>query len=273
LDIQAYIESGIIESYVLGLASAEEAIEVEKLRLQYPEVRNAIDEFSVLLEKPASENAIPPPANVKSKIMAAIKGDERETGIPPLLPLKDSDTIINEPVRSLRMWRFAAAASIILFIASTAFNIYLYNRYNEKNTAYQALLTQTNTLQANNQVYQTRMQEWQAALDVLHDPKMAMIKLADVKGQKNLATVFWDRNNKDVYVVANVLPKPKAGKQYQLWAMVNGKPVDAGMIDSQCIGVCKMKTIPEAQAFAITLENEGGSPAPTMKELYVMGKV
>ncbi len=273
MDIQAYIQTGIIESYVLGLASAEEVIEVEKLRLQHPEVQNTIDEFSALLQKQASENAIAPPADVKSKIMAAIAEDEKETRISPLLPLKDSDTIINEPVRSLRLWRFAAAASIILFIASAITNIYLYNRYSERNTAYQALLTERNSLVANNHIYQTSMQEWQAALDVLHDPKMAMIKLADVKGQKNLATVFWDRNNKDVYMVANVLPKAKAGKQYQLWALVNGKPVDAGMIDLRCIGVCKMKTIPQAEAFAITLEKEGGSPAPTMEELYVMGKV
>jgi anti-sigma-K factor RskA len=205
--------------------------------------------------------------------MSAIRDDERKTRIIPSLPLKDADTNISAPVRSLRVWRFAAAASIILFIVSSAFNIYLYNRYNEKNLAYIALLTDRNTLQANTQVYQTRMKEWESALSVLHDPKMAMIKLADVKGQKNLATVFWDRNNKDVYVVANVLPKVKTGKQYQLWALVNGKPVDVGMIDPHCIGVCKMKTTPHAEAFAITLENEGGSSTPTMKELCVMGEV
>lgn len=209
MDIQAYIHSGIIESYVLGLIDAEEATEVEKLRLQHPEVDKAIEDFSLMLEKEALENALPPPADVKSKIMAAIRQDERETRITPVLPLKREDTVVSEPVRSLRVWRFAAAASIILFIASTAFNIYLYNRYNEKNTAYQALLVDKNTLQANNQVYQTQMKEWHAALSVLHDPKMAMIKLADMKGQKNLATVFWDRSNKDVYVVANVLPKTK----------------------------------------------------------------
>ncbi len=273
MDIQAYIQSGIIESYVLGLASAEEAIEVENLRLQYPEVNKAIDEFSAMLEKEALENAIAPPADVKSKIMSAIRDDERKTRIIPSLPLKDADTNISAPVRSLRVWRFAAAASIILFIVSSAFNIYLYNRYNEKNLAYIALLTDRNTLQANTQVYQTRMKEWESALSVLHDPKMAMIKLADVKGQKNLATVFWDRNNKDVYLVCNVLPKIKTGKQYQLWALVKGKPVNAGMINPACEGVCKMITTPEAEAFAITLENEGGSSTPTMEQLYVMGKV
>lgn len=45
------------------------------------------------------------------------------------------------------------------------------------------------------------------------------------------------------------------------------------MLDPDCEGVCKMTTIPEAEAFCITLENEGGSPTPTMKELYLMGKV
>jgi anti-sigma-K factor RskA len=273
LDIEAYIQSGIIESYVLGLSSTEEAIEVEKLRLQYPEIDKALEGFSVMLEKEAFENAIAPPADVKSKIIAGIKEDERKTAFVPILPLKNSDTNISAPVRSLRVWRFAAAASILLFIVSSAFNVYLYKSYNEKNAAYIALLTDRNSLQASNQVYQTHMKEWQSALSVLHDPKMAMIKLADVNGQKNFATVFWDRNNKDVYLVCNVLPEVKAGKQYQLWALVKGKPVNAGIIDPACEGVCKMITTPQAEAFAITLENEGGSSTPTMEQLYVMGKV
>ena len=61
-------------------------------------------------------------------------------------------------------------------------------------------------------------------------------------------------------------------KQYQLWEIVNGKTVDAGMLDN-CTGLCKLKNIPSAQAFAITLENKGGSPTPTMSALYVMGAV
>jgi anti-sigma-K factor RskA len=34
-----------------------------------------------------------------------------------------------------------------------------------------------------------------------------------------------------------------------------------------------MKNIPRAEAFAITLENAGGSAVPTMSQLYVIGKV
>jgi len=54
--------------------------------------------------------------------------------------------------------------------------------------------------------------------------------------------------------------------------MVDGKPVDAGVIGN-CEGLCKLKNIPSAQAFAVTLEKAGGSPVPTMSSLYVMGSI
>ncbi len=58
----------------------------------------------------------------------------------------------------------------------------------------------------------------------------------------------------------------------QLWAIVEGKPVDAGMIDA-CSGLCKMKNISNASAFAITLEKRGGSPTPNLEQLQVIGNV
>jgi hypothetical protein len=43
LDIQAYIASGILESYVLGITSAEENVEIEALALQYPQIKAEIE--------------------------------------------------------------------------------------------------------------------------------------------------------------------------------------------------------------------------------------
>jgi len=68
------------------------------------------------------------------------------------------------------------------------------------------------------------------------------------------------------------LPQPAAGKQYQLWAIVDGVPVDAGLLETNApVAFVKMKNIPKAQAFAITLENTGGNKTPTMP-IYVVGK-
>ncbi|HEX8357658.1 MAG TPA: anti-sigma factor, partial [Segetibacter sp.] len=270
-------QGGIIESYVLGLADAEEVAEIEKLRAQHAEINEAIEEFSNLLEKKALEFAVPPPANVKSKIMTAIK-QEQETEddeISPVVPLSsggEGNSVVH--ITFFRKWRIVAAASIILLLASAALNFYYYNKYTQRTSQYMALLSERSSLAANNQVIQARLNEWQAVAEMMADPSMATIKMPDVTGKNNnLATVFWNTKSKDVFVMPVKLPTPSQGKQYQLWALVNGKPVDAGMLDISCTGVCKMKNIPEAQAFAITLEKQGGSASPTMEALLVMGKV
>ena len=65
MDIKAYIESGVIESYVLGMAESQEAAELEQLSRQYPEIKQAIDEFETALEQQSMAAAMPPPAQVK----------------------------------------------------------------------------------------------------------------------------------------------------------------------------------------------------------------
>jgi anti-sigma-K factor RskA len=69
------------------------------------------------------------------------------------------------------------------------------------------------------------------------------------------------------------LPVPPADKQYQLWALKNGKPIDAGVFEMDTEMHMMPVTIADADAFAITLEKKGGSPAPTLSQLYVMGKI
>lgn len=271
MDIQAYIQSGIIESYVLGLTSAEETAEVERLRIQYREVDEAINEFSLAVEKKAFENAIKPPPELKSKIISAIYQEDEFSNDMGQGTKEDHAKIV--PFATIRSWRMAAAACAILFIVSAAFNFYLYSLYTDRDEAYQALLSERQTLQANNQVYETQLKEWQAAAAMIANPAMSMIKMQSTKGKDDAATVFWNTQNKDVYVMINKLPEPKQGKQYQLWAMVDGKPVDAGVLDPGCSSVCKMKNISKAEAFAITLEKEGGSPIPNLKALFVMGNV
>jgi anti-sigma-K factor RskA len=164
------------------------------------------------------------------------------------------------------IWRNVAAAAIILFVVSAALNIYYYNNYTQTTDKYKALLAERNTLQASNNGYHQ-------ALNIIHDSVMHIVRMPGTPGkQDNMATLYWDTKTKDVYVYASNLQQTPQGKQYQLWALVDGKPVDAGVI-GDCNGVCKMKNIPRAQAFAITLENEGGSKTPTITAMYVYGKV
>ena len=91
--------------------------------------------------------------------------------------------------------------------------------------------------------------------------------------------VYWNKKDKSVLInyVAMDLPKTDAEHEYQLWAMVNGKPVSLGVFgkpdSTSNEALLKMPAIQEAQAFAVTLEPMGGSVNPTMEKLTVMGGV
>jgi len=276
VDIKEYIESGIIESYVLGLASPEEAAELESLGKQHPEIKQAVDEFALLIQQQAMQDSIMPPAEIKQQLMDALSDEFEAPKVLIMQPGGNKEETGDTKVKQLpsfSFWRTIAAASIILFIISAAMNVYYYNNYKSASDKYEALLIEKNSLQANNNTYQTKFSNLEQSINILQDSAMRVVKMPGVPGkQDNLATVYWDTKTKDVYVLANNLQQTPAGMQYQLWAIVDGNPVDAGLI-GDCDGVCKMKNIPKAQKFAITLEKKGGSPTPNLKAMVVLGKV
>jgi anti-sigma-K factor RskA len=261
MDIKEYIQSGIVEQYVLGLATAEEVAELEQLRIQYPEVNEAIAGFEKSFEEHLLSNPLPAPSFIKTSLEKELFGETSKPSDKIIEFRSESET----PVPNISIWKFIAAASVILLVASTALNLYLYSGYKTSRQQYQALITERNTLQANNASYKQSLQ-------MFDDTGMVHIDMKGTPGkEKNVATILWDKNSKDVYINAASMQQTPKGKQYQLWAIVDGKPVDAGVINN-CVGLCKMKKIDHAEAFAVTLEREGGSPTPTLSEMYVMGK-
>lgn len=264
MNTKAYIESGVIESYVLGIADALEAAELEQLSRQYPEIRKAIDDFEAALEKSAMAAASPAPAHVKEQLFASLAGEFRQQ--------PETAKVVALPKAS-GFARYVAAASIILLVASATLNVYYYGQFRSTSTAYQALLIEKNGILAENQNTQAKVLDMYQSMQLMSDPTFIKVSMPGVKGKENnLTTVFWDTKSKDVYLLTNKLPQAGPDQQYQLWAIVDNKPVDAGVIGA-CAGLCKMKNIPKAAMFAITLEKKGGSPTPHLDQLYVAGKV
>ncbi len=253
-----YIQSGIIESYVLGLATPAEATELELLMQQYPEIKEAVTAFEISLEKAAFENAVTPKASTREQLFTNLSNEFVATPVHSIAP--------NTALASIKWLRYASAAAVVLLLVSSALNVFLYNKYNEADGKYRTALLQNNTLTAQNDAFKTSFQ-------ITTDSSFKQVPMPDITGKQNmLATVYWDSKSKDVYLLANNLPSLEKGKQYQLWAIVNGQPVDAGVM-SNCTGLCKMKNIPQASMFAITVEKEGGSELPTLTAMVVAGKV
>lgn len=114
-------------------------------------------------------------------------------------------------------------------------------------------------------------------MSIMQDPAYQKIMMPGIKEKspESIATVYWNKNKKAVYLNPNNLPHPTDDKQFQLWVIKDGVPVDMGMLpqDFTSDSLVKMHDIDNAQAFAITLEKEGGVPSPTMSEMYVMASL
>lgn len=74
MNIQEYIESGILEAYVLGSASDAETRELLQLKARYPQVRDALEELELDMERIAEHMAVVPPPGTWEKIEEEISG-------------------------------------------------------------------------------------------------------------------------------------------------------------------------------------------------------
>lgn len=262
MNVPEYISSGIIESYVLGLATEAERQDFEAACRQYPEVLQARLEFEQALEKQLLQDAVPLPAALKKKVTDSLHELEA--------PVETFSKPHAVPVRRMGFWKILAAASVAALIGALVWAI----RLNEENK----------TLQQQNLSLHENAEDAAAQLTQLKEDAQRLqsrdMKLAVMQGTANapgsFANVYWDTTTKNTYLLINNMPKPASDKQYQLWALLDGKPTDLGVINQtvwQEKLLVKMKNVQNAEAFAITLEPRGGSPAPTMSAMYVVGKL
>ncbi|MGZ4033873.1 MAG: cupin domain-containing protein [Bacteroidia bacterium] len=77
MNINEYIASGVLEMYVMGVSSEEEAAEVERMAVIHPEIKKEIKKIEITLEKYALENKVNPPVVAKPFLMATIDYSER----------------------------------------------------------------------------------------------------------------------------------------------------------------------------------------------------
>ncbi|MEZ5015441.1 MAG: anti-sigma factor [Flavipsychrobacter sp.] len=278
MNIKEYIESGILDAYVLGALTQEERAEVQANMAQYPDVAAEVAAIEDSMQSFAEENAVPPPAFMKEKIWEAIqeKGedlpqkaeeDTRETKAIPLLA---------EERRRQNNWSRAAIWAAL--IGSLLTNLILWSQSNtnqQKVTAYTSIV---DSLKANEQKLATLVEGFKKEKDMLADPTMQTIVMRSMKADKSMAgTIYWSKEKGDAYLALHNMPVPEKGKQYQLWVIADGKPVDMGVISNDMVVDGTMQKVAQlvkdGQAFAISLEKEGGSPVPTMEEIYVLGTV
>lgn len=263
MDIRAYIESGIIESYVLGLATPQEADELLHLSQIYPEIRAAVADCEQWLRDTSDEYTLPVQDAVKTQLLDQLKDEFQPEIQTPVVRYQRGN-----------FFKYAAAVLLILFAGSGLLNIYFYNSYRKASRDFILLQSRNDMMAADNKAFQAKLTVLEHDLRFITAPGTLKVALAGVAGKENhQATLYWNAQTKEVYLTSNSLPKPTRGKQYQLWAIVDGKPVSAGLLAQDCSDLCIATPVQQAQAFAITLEQAGGSTTPTLEQMVVLGKV
>lgn len=265
-----------VEAYCLGALDDAEHREFEQhLASGCAECTALVAEMQqVATEIAYSVEPVAPPAAVKERVLAAIRPDtSSEVAAPAPAVAGTNDRLVDILEKALRKWRRIgwglAGALAITVLAGIIYTQSLHNTNSElaSRIAINESLIQELRLEINEQ---------QRVLEVIRAPR---IRIVDLSGQpvspQSSGRVVVSLADSNAVFIARDLPAPPADKDYQLWMLKGSEPVDAGIVSRQPDGsyVYPFRLIPERQnlaAFALTLEQKGGAPAP-QGDMYLLG--
>ncbi|WP_367387993.1 anti-sigma factor [Lewinella sp. LCG006] len=261
MDIKAYIASGILEQYAFDLLSPTERSEVEAHLQQYPELVEELRQIEYAIEKYLSLYQDTPSPDFKQRLNDSLENvvpDPRPTPPPP----PSSRGGFNGWLMGLAIIALAAAA-------------WLFYDNQEKDRSYQELAIDYQNLQLDcDETTETN----RGLLNQLQTIRQSGNSLIQMRGTDKdttaFASIIYNAETRKSYLDIINLATPAADKQYQLWAIVDGTPVDMGVFDVTVDTSSTLQEVPfieNVQAFAVTLEPRGGSVVPTLEEMVVIG--
>jgi anti-sigma-K factor RskA len=262
-DIQEIIESGKLELYVLNVLPYDESTLIESLFNTYPQIRHEIEEIQATLQLYAKAHYVTPNMLLKNEIMDSIE----KSNDPIQNQTKSKLTKVLSPKRS----PLSIVASILPWVAAATLagaSFFFFNKNQESIKALEECKKATQQMDKHQKVIIALQQK----IDVITSPTTKSIELKGLESSpKAKVTIYWNSMREATYLVINNLPPPEPNKQYQLWAIVDKKPVDAGVFKHDLADVQTMKAFEKAEAFAVTLEPLGGSENPTLDKMIVLG--
>lgn len=276
-EIRAYIESGVLELYVLGDMSAEEKLQVEAMAQKHPSIQAELSEIEKAMEMYADAQSVEPSAQLRDRVLNSLVinlGDDRNLRTVQHSNTPDTARVvpIQRTATTSIFYKYAFAASLLLLCLSVAALAIVYNRLQDSQQ-------QLVSLRLNEQKFTRQVSFLNEEINVFRDPSFRFIQLKGMpKTPSSALTVAWSAKRKKVMVDLSSakLPAPGEGKQYQLWAIANGKPVDLGVFDkttADSTDMKLMKSVASAQAFAVTIEPRGGSVNPTTDQMVVLASL
>ena len=260
------IDSGLLEAYVLGLASAEEQQAIEKAIRQSPSMRSELEEIEWVMENIADRFSIAPGGHVKKEI---------EISLFPPQPTQAAEPQRAMPKRRSLWSPISIAASIALVVACGV--VFLqHGKLKKSKERIISLENQSADLQIANEQIENQLTRMASFTRNLEEPGAKQVILTSTLQQASKAIVFWNPNTHKVWLVNTNLPALPEDKQYQMWGIVDGKPVDGGVFDGgseKAMVAVELKSISKPSLFAVTIEKRGGASSPTLSTMCLKAEI
>ncbi|MBW1658343.1 anti-sigma factor [Flavobacterium quisquiliarum] len=262
MEAQEYIESGILELYVYGLLSEKENLEIAELAKKTPEV----DQEIISIEKAVI---------ALSSSFSPFHSVENFEKIKARLELKHGKVVEMKPASNWSQYvGWAAAVLLLLGLGYQTLEL------SKTKDAISTFGNEKNKIQREYAFLDQQNKQTEKNLSIVRDIKNTGVTLGgQAVSPTSFAKVYWNQQTKTTYIDAAGLPTPPKGMVYQVWSLKLSPvltPTSIGLLDNFEGNTQKIFAVSQtdsAEAFGITLEPAGGSPTPTMEQLYTLGKV
>lgn len=248
--IHTFLESGLLERYLVGDTSNSENYKVETYISDYPEVKAEYILLQDNLEILAKSNAIEPPKNLLDNILAELN----ET---PVIALQQNK-------KPLPWFGVAASVAALIFGAMSVFLFSQNQSLSEKNTIAN---NQINELLLDAAQTNSELADITKKYDMLNNPETNKYTLRGNKRAKNLKTVAYI-NPVDKLSMIDVIALPQLPNEqtYQLWAEVNDKMINLGILDESNRNLIPVPYLEDALSYSITIEPKEGNQTALVTE-------
>lgn len=257
---QELLNEGYLSAYITGDVTAADSEQIAAFIDADAEVRAEYNDLQKTLELLAFHGSLAPASHVKQRLM------QNEAVI------KNVD-FINTSAK-LRTSRWMMAASISLALMTSIAALYFWTQWQNTDFRLAQLTARNIELAENYNLVNQELSNIRQDLAVIISPEFQRIIL---KGTENAidakAVVYWNPAEEELFLNSSNLARLSEEEQYQLWALVDGVPIDAGVFDASSGTFQIMKKIGAADAFAVTVEKAGGAENPTLSTMQVYAEV
>ncbi|MGE0588745.1 MAG: anti-sigma factor [Cyclobacteriaceae bacterium] len=256
MNVEEYISTGVLEAYVLGELTPTQRLDVESKLRQEPALMEELRVIELTLEAFVQRGAIKPGEGVRSGLLSKLDVQKKAK----VVPISSQGT------------KLAIAASVAIALLTSYLSYYYYGQYQQTSQTLGNLVAQSQQLAQDYSVVNDRLDKMQNDLSIMGSAAFSRIIMKGTENAPNaMASVYWNSATEEVYLSIHQMKALTQESQYQLWAIVEGKPVNAGVFDMNPGGLLAMKSVSGASAFAVTVEPRGGMPTPNMATMQVIG--